>query len=262
MKFFKLIKSIDYVAYPSYKELRKISDSITDSVSTFKEIILSSIIGLLFDRLYFSKTIIGFLKGSNINFIKQFASQKGMDVLIATIFALLIYALLIIRKKIKKKISSNKDSISKRNLLIDDFFHIIIPGQIEAKSIVEQIDENKNKDTNTKILLILQAIHQIEYLQEELREMNLFEIDSDGKQSKESKILLDKIGLLTYTELLKGMEVCLMDIWNILNEEEFSEYRVLIEKVNRIIVSTLFEEVPLDEKHKKLRDTISMSINS
>ena len=32
MKFFKLIKSIDYVTYPTYKELVKISDAVARHV--------------------------------------------------------------------------------------------------------------------------------------------------------------------------------------------------------------------------------------
>lgn len=50
MKLFKLIKSIDYVSYPSYKELVKISDAVSNSVATFRDMLISTIVGILFDK--------------------------------------------------------------------------------------------------------------------------------------------------------------------------------------------------------------------
>lgn len=62
MKLFKLVKSIDYVTYPVYKELLKISKTVNDSLSNFKTILVSAAIGVLFDASPLSQYIVNLLK--------------------------------------------------------------------------------------------------------------------------------------------------------------------------------------------------------
>lgn len=94
MKLFKHIKSIDYVAYPMNIEVIKISKSINDDIATLNELILSGVIGVLFDKVMLSSMFIGWLSRSQWYLLKSFANLTGANVIIAILIALLAYLLI------------------------------------------------------------------------------------------------------------------------------------------------------------------------
>ena len=65
MKLFKLIKSIDYVTYPAYKELVRISNTVSDSVRAFRNVLISAIAGVLFNLTPLSNLMLAKIKGQS-----------------------------------------------------------------------------------------------------------------------------------------------------------------------------------------------------
>lgn len=257
MKLFKLVKSIDYVAYPVNREVIKISDALNDDIGTLKELILSGVIGILFDKAMLSSLIIGWFSKSKWPLLQAFANYTGASVIIAILVALLTYCLAKRHHKNKRMKESNKDTIKKRDRLIDDFYHIIIPSQIEAKSIIEQIQEVQGKDDNTILLLLFQAEYEIDNMMRLLREMKLFEVSGIGQLTEDSSLLIKRIGRSAYVELLRGVLNNLASILNIL-ETKYTNQTELKQRVNNNILSNNFSIIPeLEPVYKALREKIA-----
>lgn len=77
------------------------------------------------------------------------------------IIALLFYAIVCAVHWVAVRYSSNKNTVEKQNNIVDEFYAIAIPQLIEVKSILEQVDEDNSNDDRKKLLLLLQAKHEI-----------------------------------------------------------------------------------------------------
>lgn len=242
MKLFKLVKSIDYVAYPANREVIKISESLNDDIGTLKELILSSVIGILFDKAMLSNLIVGWLGKSKWSLLQIFANYSGANEIIAILVALLVYCMIKNHHKNKKMKESNKNTVEKRDQLIDDFYHILIPSQIEAKSIIEQVQEVSGKDLNTILLLLFQAEHEIDNTMRLLREMRLIEVNGIGQLTEDSSVLIKRIGRSAYVELLRGVLNNLSSLSDIL-ETGYTDQTDLKNRVDNHILSTIFSAI-------------------
>lgn len=257
MKLFKLVKSIDYVAYPVNREVIKISESLNDDIGTLKELILSGAIGVLFDKTMLSNLIIGWLSKSKWSLLQVFTNYTGANVIIAILVALLVYCLIKKCHKNKRMKESNKNTVEKRDQLIDDFYHILIPSQIEAKSIIEQAQEAQGKDENTILLLLFQAEHEIDNTMRLLREMRLIEVDGTGQLTEDSSVLIKRIGRSAYVELLRGVLNNLSSLSNIL-EASYTDQTELKNRVDNHILSTIFSVISeLEPEYEPLRVRIA-----
>lgn len=258
MKLFKLIKSIDYIAYPVNREVIRISESLNDDFGKVKELIISTIIGVLFDKMTFSNMVIGLLVKSKWSLLREFAHFLGAKIIIATLVAILCYIIIKLSHNIKNKTESNKNTIEKRDLLVDDFYHILIPSQIEAKSIIEQVQEVQGKDKNTILLLLFQAEHEIDNTMQYLREMRLLEVDGKGQLTEDSCRLIERIGRPVYVELLRGILFNLSNILKIL-EDDYSEQSELKSKIELKINSMIFSIPELKKEYEPLRERIAQN---
>ena len=147
MKLFKLIKSIDYVTYPAYKELVRISNTVSDSVRAFRDILISAIAGVLFNLTPLSNLILSKIKGqSPSGIIEKIINYENTPIFISIIAAIIIYGGINLVKAIQIRCGSNKNTKPKRDILVYEFYNVAIPQLVEVKSILEQIDENQSID--------------------------------------------------------------------------------------------------------------------
>ena len=97
MKFNKLVKTIDYVTYPSLQELRKINRSLGDSISKLTDIVFSAVVAAAIDKtellqLAFAKCC----ENSRFIFLRDIAnnispiSRETIGTIIAVILGILI----------------------------------------------------------------------------------------------------------------------------------------------------------------------------
>jgi len=243
--------------YPVNREVIRISESLNDDFGKLKELIIAAIIGVLFDKMTFSNIVIGLLVKSKWSIFRKFARYPGANTIIATLVALLCYIIFKSCHNNKNKVESNKNTIEKRDQLVDDFYHILIPSQIEAKSIIEQVQEVQGKDNNTILLLLFQAEHEIDNTMQYLRDMRLLEVNGRAELTEESRLLIDRIGRPAYVELLRGILYNLSSISMIL-EASYPEQSELKQKIDQKIISNIFSVIPeLKTEYEPMREKIA-----
>lgn len=240
MKLFKLIKSIDYVTYPAYKELVRISNTVSDSVRAFRDILISAIAGVLFNLTPLSNLILSKIKGqSPSGIIEKIINYENTPIFISIIAAIIIYGGINLVKAIQIRWGSNKNTKPKRDILVYEFYNVAIPQLVEVKSILEQIDENQSIDERKKVLLLLQAKHEICNLYEMLSEMRIIEREKSGCPTIHSNILSDRISPSAYNTFLREMLANFSSIYKnlsvhcngtLVRKEELDDIRACINK--------------------------------
>lgn len=206
MKLFKLIKSIDYVSYPSYKELVKISDAVSNSIANFREMLISTVVGVLFNQTPLSERILSCLANKFPNStVEKIAKYENSPIILSIIIAITIFCLIRLAYFIKARWRSNKNTKKKRDILVHEFYNVAIPQLIEVKSIVEQIKDDKSGEKRKKVLLLLQAKHEICDLYRSLFDMNIIENDKTGLQTDASYTLSNRISKCAYINFLEEM---------------------------------------------------------
>ena len=189
MKLFKLTKTLDYINHPLYEELLKISNAVSDSIGSLRNMFLSAFISTLFSLI--------FINENTINSINVFLSscmgpldKYLLSLLLYSLSALIIYYILRIVKHFKNEWTSNKDTSVKRKALAHKFYSLAVPQLIEVRSIQELIEEKYTNitspsDIRVKKLLLHQAKHGICVLYDCLEELNI--VDKEEQQKKERK---------------------------------------------------------------------------
>ncbi len=206
MKLFKLIKSIDYVSYPAYKELVKISDAVCNSVATFRDMLVSTIVGILFDKTPLSECILTCLSNKFPGgTIENIAKYENSPLILSIIIAVAFFGLFKLVYFIKTRWGSNKNTKKKRDILVHEFYNVAIPQLIEVKSIIEQIKDDTSGEKRKKALLLLQAKYEICDLHESLFNMNIIEKDKTGLQTENSYTLSSRISKCAYIDFLEEM---------------------------------------------------------
>ncbi len=216
MRFHKLVKSFDYVTYPVLVELRKINRTLGNSLSNLNNIFLSAAIGLLFDITPLSSIIVDkWLKPCKWSFVSNFAQYSEIDTLVAFSIAGLFLFFLWVRDYLNLRFGSNKDTVDERNLLVHEFYRVVIPSLISAKSFIKQHDDTDKNDVEKRFLLLLQAKHELEELICILSDMRIIEVDSKTHiLSEDSKNVLAQIGDDIYFTILLDMIKCTLDVYS------------------------------------------------
>ena len=208
MKFYKLIKSIDYVTSPVYEELCAIRKEITNTINDTKSLVISIIAGLLSNstELFNSvqnKLLLSVEKPNLVKFIESDFFRVLCPIIVIVFVYFFIKAFTFFYTHVKLSCEENKDSKEKRDILVDRFYHQIIPQLIEIKSLTEKAATlSAQDDERKKLLLYLQAKHELKRLLYELKRMQVFEKDTTGLMKKDSTILVDRIGDMTYNLVL------------------------------------------------------------
>jgi len=248
MKLFKLIKTSDYVSYPIYKELVKINDSISNSITTFRDVLISTIVGVLFDKTPVSNQLLMFAKSFfPNNIIGEMAQFEGASILLSTSIGFLFYGLIKFYHFMKTRLTSNKNSKRKRDCLVDEFYKLAIPQLIEVKSMLEQVEEIETKDAKDlrkKILILLQAKHEICDLYNFIYSMHVIERGKKGVQTNDSTILISRISQCAYKNFLEEMLDLLHTIYSNLKMNCCDNAKDDMEKVLSVINSSgVFDKI-------------------
>lgn len=142
MKLFKLIKSVDYVTYPTYREVAEINKKLGDSLDNFRDMLISAIIGIALDTMFISTWLLKFLKCRfpKDTLLGSFARAEGAGTLLALLIVAAVYLLIKLARYICYLKTTNKDTDEKRAALVHGLYNIIIPQLVETKSIWEQFD--------------------------------------------------------------------------------------------------------------------------
>lgn len=216
MKLFKLIKSMDYVTYPSYKELVKISDAVTNSMSNFRDIIISAIIGLLFETSPLSGYILAPFKEKfpNLPVWNDVVAYKNLSLFLSILIAVLVFFIIKCASEIYIRIESNKSTKRKRDILVYEFYNVAIPQLIEVKSILEQMKEDDSEEERKKVLFLLQAKYEVCELYRFLCDMKVVERDKTGMQTNDSSTLYNRISKCAYITFLSEMLDIMFEIVN------------------------------------------------
>lgn len=224
MKFFKIIKSIDYVTYPTYKELVKISDSVSNSIASFRDIIISSIVGVLFNITPLSICITSFIKKSYPSTVlARIASFENTPLVLAIAIAIILYLGIKFGHFLHDRCESNKNTKKKRDMIVHEFYNVAIPQLIEVKSILEQVKDDHSGEMIKKLLLLLQAKYEICVLYNVLSEMNIIERNKTGLQTDDSSILHNRISACTYSTFIREMITIMLELYTAL----FDDYKDL-----------------------------------
>lgn len=225
MKLFRLIKSIDYVSYPIYKELVKISNTINNSIGNLRDIIISTIIGILLDSSSLSqnvacKLITLFPCGTFVK-VYSWLGVNGMGRILS--FSLVVFVFLLLRlcAFVKDLFKSNKDTKEKRDILAFEFYNVVLPQLKEIESMIEEINET-NKDANND-LLILRAKHEACDLYKTVFNMKVFEYDSKKQQTKASEIMIQRIGKDAYELFIKELLETMVVIYTLLKGSDYDD---------------------------------------
>ena len=203
MKFHKLVKSIDYATYPVLVELRKINKVLGNSLSGFRDILITAAVGILLDSSPISQwVVVKISENSKCPPLVKFGSYSDADKLIAILLAGVVYCVLLLWHFIKDRWGSNKNTINERKEIAFEFYKVIIPNLISLKSIVEQADASTD-DEDKRVLLLFQAKHELEDLIYMLTRLDVIEIDTKTNiLTKNSKDVLDQIGQDAYFTVL------------------------------------------------------------
>ena len=204
MKFHKLVKSIDYVTYPVLIELRKINSTLGHSLSSFREILISALMGVILEITPISQLIIDkFFKESTCSYLVSFSKIDNAAKIVAIMLTILFYISLLLHRFIKERWGSNKGSVNLRKDIVFEFYKVVIPKLVSVKSIVEQHDESMQSDADKRFLLLLQAKYELSELIELLSHLNILEIEKHTNVlTKDSKDVLDQIGEEAYFAVL------------------------------------------------------------
>ncbi len=230
MKFHKLVKSIDYVTYPSYVELKKINKKLGDSYSSIQNILISAFIGFFLEKTMIFNWIANFfLSNTNNEVLKNLLDNDNINRIAALLFALIVYSVLMFIRFADSRWGSNKDTLDERKDIVFTFYRCIVPNLIALKSIIQQHDESEDKEYDKKYLLLLQAHHEIYDLFEQLNNINVVEFQKEKKKhkrsndnihsdeemeiEKNSKDVLDQIGADTYLTVLKDLLIISKDLF-------------------------------------------------
>lgn len=260
MKLFKLIKSIDYVNYPSYKVLVKISDTLSNSINNLYEIVFSVIVGVIFDKAPISACIAIFITNKYPNgTLETIVLNDNFSLVFSIVASTIVFGIIKLMHFIKVRWGSNKNTKEKRDSLVREFYNVAIPQLIEVKSIVEHVEEYKSCEMRKEKLLLLQAKYEVFELYRHLKSMNIIENDKSGVQTSDSNILSNRISKCAYICFLEEMLDVMFDIYIKLSvdndysaQEDAKEIRELI---NSSGVFTKEDSVKL--KLEEIRNTIN-----
>lgn len=219
MKFNKLVKTIDYVTYPSLQELRKINRSLGDSISKLTDIICSAIAAVALDKTELLQlAVTKWCENSRICFIRDIAnntssiSKETIGTIIAIIIGILICVVIrIIRWFNVRRRSKNKRNVSQREGIACDFYKSIIPQLVTIKSLLEQHNETNNKDQDTRLLLLLQVKYEICDMISALDRIKVLDKKKDGTLCDNSKDVLELIGSDAYYAVLEELIRCVSE---------------------------------------------------
>lgn len=253
MKQFKIIKSVDYALYPTYREVLTISKALEKTISSSKNILISGIFGIVLEKALISSLLIEFAKNQfDSNAIQDILNYDGLPVLLSIFLSIIVYFFLSLGNTLVEFISSffenNKNTRYKRDIIVEEFYKCLIPQLIEIKGIFEKTLICKGKDELTKeCLLLLQAQHELLDLYVRTSEMRIVEHGKGGKQTNHSQILCGRISNCAYitflTEMLEISDKILMR----LKEKYQSVARDEIQAIETTINSSTVYDV-VDDK--------------
>ena len=110
MKFYKLVKSIDYVTYPSLIELRKISTSIGDAISNFQNIILAALLSTILDLSTISKWLVTKIASLwPAQTIVRFSRLENAGKILSVLIGLFLYSIFFLIRWIRIRWRRNKN---------------------------------------------------------------------------------------------------------------------------------------------------------
>lgn len=203
MKFHKLVRSIDYATYPVLVELRKINKTLGNSLSSFRDILISAVVGVLLDVSPVSRFIIEkVFRDSGCHYLIEFSNYTDAKTIITIFLAGAVYCVLWMWHFVKVRLRSNKNTIAERKEITFEFYKVIIPNLISLKSMIEQADAAED-DEDKRVLLLLQAKYEVESLIHLLSHINVIEVDSGTNLlTKNSRDVLDQIGSDAYFTVL------------------------------------------------------------
>ena len=242
MKFNKLVKTIDYVTYPSLQELRKINRNLGDSISKLTDIFFSAVITVAIDKTELIQLFVNnTCKNISIPFLQDIIknhspiSIETFSTIIAIILGILICVSIRIGRwfHVRRK-SKDKRKVSQREGIARDFYKLVIPQLITIKSLLEQHDESDKQDLQKRYLLLLQTKYEICDLILILDRIKILEIDKDGTLLKNSKDVLDLIGVDAYNTVLEELIRCVS-----VTIQYFSEYKEKASVLVNSIISTI-----------------------
>lgn len=185
MKFHKLVKSIDYVTYPSYLELRKINKKLGDSLSSIQNVLVSALIGFFLDKIMMFRWLADVLKNETL---KAFFDDEIVNKLTAFAIALLFYYALKFIRYADSRWGSNKDTVDERKSIVFTFYRCIVPNLISLKSLLQQHDESDKDEIDKRYLLLLQAHHEVCDIFDELDKINVVEFRKTPKKMLKIRI--------------------------------------------------------------------------
>lgn len=177
MKLFKLTKTLDYINHPIHEELIKISHAVTDSMASLRDMLVSAFLSTLFSLVFINRGIICRIRGVLSPYILSIDTEL-LSLLLYSISAFGFYYVLKIVRHLINERKSNKDTFKKREALARKFYSLAVPQLIEARSIMELIEEKyaiciNLSDERIKKLLLHQAKHGICVLISCLKELNI-----------------------------------------------------------------------------------------
>ena len=260
MKLFKLIKSINYVSYPAYKELIKISDAVSNSTANFRDIIISIIAGVLFDNTPLSNYILTYAANNASNcVIKNIVEYENSSLILSILIAIIIFVLIKAIYFIMSRFGSNKNTKKKRDILVHEFYNVAIPQLIEVKSILEQIKERNVCKNRKKTLLLLQAKYEICDLYRNLLNIKFIEKSKKGRQTNDSDILSSRISKCAYKNFLEEMLDIMHQIYKELSNDCSDSAKDDIDDIRSIINSSgVFDKVTeIKNKLQEIRKEIN-----
>lgn len=238
MKFHKLVKSIDYATYPVLVELRRINRTLGNSLSRFRDILISTVIGILLDISPVSQFIIDSLfKNSHCRYLVKFSSYSNADTLVAILLAGLVYFALWLWHFIKGRWGSNKNTINERKEISFEFYKVVIPNLISLISIIEQADDSTD-DEDKRVLLLFQAKHELEDLINILSRLNVIEIDAKTNiLTQNSRDVLDQIGQDAYFAVLIDIIDRISDVYNKLKNCTTKHISATLDSIRSLFIS-------------------------
>lgn len=242
MRFYKLVKSIDYVTYPSLIELKKINKSLGDSFSKFYDIIIAAIVEKLLEITPGAQWIIEKLtilsNRVNWSWLANSLQNKQAKTVVAMMLAIFLYFLLWAKRWFKSRFGSNKDTVEERKEIVCEFYKGIIPQLVSIKSIIQQHDESEEWDEDKRYLLLLQAKFEVTELIRRLNNLNVIEVNPKlNILSTDSRNVLDHIGEDVYLAILQDLLLQVNGIYSRLKNCNPEKIKSTLESL-RAVLST------------------------
>ena len=216
MKFNKLVKTIDYVTYPSLQELRKINRNLGDSISKLTDLILSAIIAIAVDKTELIQlAVTKIVTKHQIVYLHSIVKSNTpikldtLGTIIAIILGLTVLVIIRIARWIYVRCRyKNKRKVSQREGIFCDFYKVAIPQLVTIKSLLEQHDESESTDIHKRFLLLLQVKYEICDLIMTLDRIKVLEVKKDGTLRDDSDSVLGLIGSDAYYAVLEDLTRC------------------------------------------------------